>query len=367
MNLMVKEIGSEFWIDYTPETSRDNKMNWLKKFGKYNLLSSGRGAISLMLEEVNPCSETVLLPSYICESVIIPFIEKGYECFFYDLNLDMTPNIESIMKFDQVGMFVHMGYFGFQTNCNLLYIINHLKCKSTIIVEDVTHSMFSKYERFDENDFYIGSIRKWLGIISGGFLASEKVFIDEVNNLNTEFIQLRENSLFLKREYIKHENMELKKIFLDQFDEAEEELDENPEAYKIDEISLDILKSFNEDELINKRRKNYKCLLDGLKQKEYIEIPFKILSSEICPLFFPIIIKNNRDYIRKKLIAERIYCPIHWPIPPQIDISKHLLTEEIYDNILSIPCDQRYDIDDMSRIIEVINKYENINETKERT
>ncbi|GLI51888.1 hypothetical protein TSYNTROOL_19740 [Tepidanaerobacter syntrophicus] len=40
----------------------------------------------------------------------------------------------------------------------------------------------------------------------------------------------------------------------------------------------------------------------------------------------------------------------HLPVPKEIDISKYASSSNIYNNILSIPCDQRYDIEDMKRV-----------------
>ena len=57
--------------------------------------------------------------------------------------------------------------------------------------------------------------------------------------------------------------------------------------------------------------------------------------------------------IRKRLIENKIYIPILWP---------NVLTENNEDsieykyanNILPIPCDQRYGIEDMKKIIKLI-------------
>ena len=55
-----------------------------------------------------------------CESVIIPFIEHGYSFYFYEIKEDLSPNIDSINAYENIGIFVHMGYYGFSTNSNLL-------------------------------------------------------------------------------------------------------------------------------------------------------------------------------------------------------------------------------------------------------
>ena len=351
---MKREIGSEFWINEIIEDSEVKTPNWLSKFGNVVLTSSGRAAITLLLQQLDTDFKTALLPSYICDSVIMPFIEMGYVCYFYDVEKDLSVNIDYILNFDNIGVFLHIGYFGFKTNSNLERVIKHFKVKSTVIVEDVTHTLFSNYDRFYENDFYVGSIRKWAGIPSGGFLASNIDVKNKPLHIHEEFTKIRKEALLLKHEYIKTHDLKLKEKFLNQFSEAEEILENDSSIYSIDEFSLHQLNNLNVQELIEKRRKNYAYLKDKLNDINLIEILFKDLDENICPMFFPILIKENRNQIRKFLIDEEIYCPVHWPIPKQINIDEYRNSYKIYNSVLSIPCDQRYDLKDMERIISVL-------------
>lgn len=356
---MMREIGSEFWLENLNYNLRiNNTPSWLENYGDIIFTSSGRGAISLLLKQISPHYKTALLPAYICDSVISPFIEHGYTCFFYDVEKDLSPIInEEIYK--NIGIFLHMGYFGFSTNSSLLDIIQHFKKTSTVIIEDVTHTLFSDFERFKENDFYIGSIRKWFGIPSGGFLASstKKIkkteLIDELND--NEFTLLRKEALICKRNYIESNNSGLKNIFLKLFSDAEEILDKDFTPYAIDDLSMKIIKSLNSESLVMRRRENFLTLVEGLKKIDYLQPLFSYLGKNECPLFFPILIEHNRDEIRRKLINEQIYCPIHWPIPIEVRKGNNPNAIKIYNSILSIPCDQRYDMNDMKRIINVLS------------
>ena len=67
-----------------------------------------------------------------------------------------------------------------------------------------------------------------------------------------------------------------------------------------------------------------------------------------CPIFVPIL-TTNREAIRKKLIENEIYCPIHWPKP------NDKCESNLYELELSLICDQRYNEADMQRIVDVIN------------
>jgi len=347
---MFKEIGSEFWLDNIINVSNSNRKDWLTQFGEITLTASGRGAITLLLQQVKPKYKTALLPSYICNSMILPFIEEGYYCYFYKINYDLSPDIESIDLSKKIGIFVHMGYYGFPTNANLSNVIEDFRSRSTIIIEDVTHTLFSKYDRNLQNDFYVGSIRKWLGVPSGGFLGSKELEIKNIESTNDYFSELRLQALLEKSEYIKTNDNELKLSFLDKFAIAEELLAKDLSPYQIDNISLNIINSLDINDLVNKRRSNFQFLSAEMTKFKEIKPFFNELSNNICPIFYPIMIKEGRDYVQKELIKNRIYCPIHWPKPDQIE-NKSL---EIYNSILSIPCDQRYDVSDMKRILSIL-------------
>lgn len=351
---MVVEIGSEFWLEERESTVKLELPKWISKFGDSVLTSSGRGAINLLLQQVNPRHKTVLLPAYICESVISPFINQGYKCYFYEINKDLSPNIDSILLFNNIGVFLHMGYFGFHTNENLLEVLRYLKKLSTIVVEDITHTLFSKLVRFEENDFYVASIRKWIGLPSGGFLASSRVHIDKVLNKSESFSEIRREALVNKGKYIRYGDENLKEVYLNQFSKAEALLNQDIGAYSIDSLSRELINSLEFDELIKKRKENFMQLLTGLHGQDFIEPLFLDMDEGVCPLFFPVVIKNDRDEVRRRLINKKIYCPVHWPIPNQILGQRIKRKLGIYNNTLSIPCDQRYGSKDMQRIISVL-------------
>lgn len=350
------EIGSEFYIGKTEWDiikHSDGLPQWLSKYGNITLTSSGRGAISLILSQIKPKIKKVLLPVYICDSVIKPFISAGYDCIFYNLNSDFTVELDCLIHSD-LGVFLHMGYFGFHTNKNMDSTLQVLKEKSVIIIEDVTHTLFSNYPRYASNDFCFGSIRKWFGIPSGGFLASHKIVNFELLDASNNFVNLRETGLHRKSDYMKSRDKSTKSIYLSEFKRAEQILDEDFSPYKIDHTSELIIKNIDEKQLGNSRKTNYIFLLEQLNDVEGIEIIFNNLETDIIPMFFPIHVKLSRDKLRFNLIEKEIYCPVHWPIPMQLNEYLNSITKEIYDSILSIPCDQRYQIKDMRRITNAI-------------
>lgn len=339
------EIGSEFWVNHKDVNENGLVPKWLLKYGNVILTSSGRGAITHILNNVQLKNKTVLLPTYICESVIKPFVEYGYKCLFYGIMDDLNACIDDLLNHHDIGFFLHMGYFGYPTNHQVGSIIKKFKDNYTVIIEDVTHTLFSSITYYNENDFYIGSIRKWMGIPDGGFVASTRRKLPTLSNENKVFASLRLDALRIKGEFITSGNYDLKNEFLAKFNDSELLLDNDINPYAISDISSSLLNGQDVELICRQRRLNYNHLYDNLNNLESIRVLLPKANQNICPLFFPILIPQ-RDLVRKKLIEKDIYCPIHWSKSEMITDS-----DSLYDNELSIPCDQRYDTKDMDKII----------------
>jgi len=162
---MLNEIGSEFWLSEIPEANSGEQLpSWLTKWPHLALTSSGRGATNLAIKLLpgELISKTALLPAYCCHTMIDPFLQAGFEVFFYDIKKEnLEPDLESVEKYikQNIGVVLHMGYFGFETNKNLSAILEVFKNTGTKIIEDVTHTLFSDFGCNGINDFDVADDR----------------------------------------------------------------------------------------------------------------------------------------------------------------------------------------------------------------
>ena len=148
------------------------------------------------------------------------------------------------------------------------------------------------------------------------------------------------------------------KDFLQNFILAESILETNYHHKGPDKSSLEKIKNLNVPYLYNRRRSNFISLSEGLSNfSEFGIFPLvSTLSINDCPLFFPIIVSDNkRDKLRKFLIENKIYCPVHWPLSSIHTINDK--SKEIFNNELSIICDQRYETSDMKFIVNKIKEF----------
>lgn len=344
------EIGSEFGLE---EYGIQPSSLFTDMGADTHWLMSGRCAIYYILKEISTRDKkkTAYLPAYICHTVIDPFLKSNYQLIYYDVNESLKPVFDNAVM-GNLSVVVIIDYFGF-TNENSAFI-KACQQQDIIVIEDMSHSIFSK-QPSAEADYAIGSLRKWLGIPGGGWaLSMGEAFTTQTTDPNLTYIQYRAEALRLKKAYMDNHDETLKTASMELFSRAEEWLEHGFDLYGEDSLSDQIAANFPLQTIKQRRRRNYTVLQQGLHNSKHIKVIFPELPNTVCPMFFPIY-TDNRDYLKSKLIANRIYPPVHWPIAAAINIARFPQARQVYASILSLPCDQRYDDDDMQRIVEVIN------------
>lgn len=347
---MKKEIGSEFWSESLNNLHNDIRYyTGLEEFNPVFALS-GRTALDLIIEDIFLARkvESVYMPSFCCESMIEPFVKHGVNPVFYDVVVG-NGGLECCYEDNSCDIVFLIDYFGFLGNS----IIDYAKQQKTlgkIVIYDTTHSLFCRGIDYKEFDYTFASIRKWFAI-NGGLAIKNGIWNKHFSLINNSEYELTRNAAFnLKRDYIiGRVSEEKKELFLKLYADAEERLDHDYKMYQMPYKDSKILELYDYQELINKRRQNAKYLIDNLLGLENVTLLYNGIRENDVPLFIPIRVKGRRDYLRKKLIEQKIYLPIHWPVSKYHKLSS--LTNEIYREELSVVCDQRYDLDDMEFIV----------------
>lgn len=342
MSINVKEIGSEFSCD---ETYQRLSFKFPVDFNDELLTFCGRTSIEIILEN-NPKIKKAMLPSYCCDSMIEPFRNQNIEVVFYNVNYNRGLQIDLKLEPDIDAIF-WCNYFGYRHDMpDLSCFINN----GGIVIEDITHSLFSLQQYNKQSQFLVASLRKWGPLLSGGFCASRDYSFNDVKLEfpNETFVNKKAKAMLLKEQYLDDGNEIKKEKYLSLFNESNQWLSTNYSHLKIDMKSRRIIQGNDYERMVKIRKRNAKLLHDGLKNHPDISFLFEMAQMD-CPIFVPIIVKNNkRDFFRKKLIDNKVYCPIHWPKPNATCISN------LYDNELSLICDQRYSAADMYRIINIL-------------
>ena len=171
--MMKNEIGSEFCEPLMPGDGRFN--HDVDRYESRQFVDSGRSAIELAIRDILSDKSvtsaiSVYMPSYFCDSMVIPFKRNGIEIFFYDVTVDKN-GINFDFDFSNRHKIVFlMNYFGFE-NAAIHNIASHEKARGKTVIYDATQAIFAS---FPEADYVVISFRKWFYSIAAMLLKKEK-------------------------------------------------------------------------------------------------------------------------------------------------------------------------------------------------
>lgn len=340
------ELGSEFEFCIEFKENNDNIFHYLDEF--YTLYTaSGRSALRVILNKFD--FKTVLLPEYICESVVECF--HGMNIIFYTVNEDLSIDVNSLfnkLEMHNIDCVYIMHYFGKLQNDNILQKINKWKReKKFVVIEDTTHSIFTKPMTI--GDYCICSLRKWFCIPDGGVLYSKKdVSHIKLCDSDYKLIGKKLYAMILKRLYLSNVLIDCNPEYRQLFCQFDEDLDTSIYNEKISSLSIGLLKTISISEEIKQRKENYVFVLKKLNS--YIDPVIEMEDS--CPLVLPIF-EKERDNFREYLIEHRVFCAVHWPIKNENTYN----AEDISKKIISLPIDSRYSRKELQYLVDTIKAY----------
>lgn len=351
---MSYEIGSHFEIDDNIELKGNQYTDWLPNLGDATYTFSGRSAIELAILDIKQFREikSCYMPSYCCNSMLQPFIKNNINVEFYEVNFSEDVGLTyDIDKNKNCDIFFAMSYFGLEIY-QLDDVIQKFSEQNKIIIEDITHRLLSQTSFSKNADYCIASLRKWFPVASGGYITKNNGVLYKKPNLSSErLVNEKIKAMYSKKKYLEGNDIS-KDEFLQSFKRFELIIKDIDSNYKIDDFSLKIISSIDVEDVRLKRRRNAKVLYEGINMYSNIAplIPLPDFE-ENTPLFVPIVLLDGkRDDLQSALIKNDIYCPIHWP-------QEEYINSNIPEIELSLICDQRYSIQDMEYILDVINQW----------
>ena len=313
----MKEIGGYFELELQKKVEYHNEP--LK-------LNSGRNAFKYILKVRTP--KKVFIPNYICNSVIEPLEELkiNYEFFNIDENFEIVQDV--ILKENE--MIFYVNYFALKSN----YIKSLVDKYSDKLIIDNTQAFFEKPLKGIDT---IYSPRKFFGVSDGGYLSTNK-FLDE---------DLEQDESYASSIQILGRMDKNASTFYDDYQKAEQRLINQP-IKQMSKLTENILSSIAYESVIKKRKDNFDYLHKELENMNLIKIESDL---EFVPFVYPLMIED--ESLRQKLIEKKIYIAKYWnEVLNRQNISD--IEKDFVNMILPLPVDQRYDLDDMKRIIEVI-------------
>ncbi len=354
---MKVEIGSEFWAGCTPLDGSGVKQ-LLPAGMEVHYTLCGRTALELVLRDAMKKRQIrkAYLPSYCCHTMIEPFVAKGVQVQFYDVYFTDIGIYCSFAEDNDCDLVFLMDYFGFLGDKTALRAVRQ-KAVGKCVVYDATHSLFCENMDYSPYDYVFGSFRKWFGV-NAGFCAKRGSW-DAFPMLiqNAAYTAVRNTAFADKQQFMAGKFVD-KQRFLDAFSRAEESLETDYVGYGPDAESMKILETVNVEFIRSKRRENATYAIQEISalSSGIVSSPYKRVTAQDCPLFVPLRVEpEKRAALRRILIENKVYLPIHWPLSDLHCTND--VSQQIYATELSFVCDQRYDLRDMERAIEIIRSF----------
>jgi dTDP-4-amino-4,6-dideoxygalactose transaminase len=121
-------------------------------------------------------------------------------------------------------------------------------------------------------------------------------------------------------------------------------------------LSSAIVSAVNLRQVMARRRANFRELLGASRGRvlgRVLEPIYSVLPAGVSPLVFPVrVARGTRDALRRRLHEARVYCPVHWPLPPGVNRSRFPESARLAAQMIGIPLDQRYDASAMKELID---------------
>jgi hypothetical protein len=289
-------------------------------------LNNGRNALLYLLKARG--IKKIYLPHYLCDSVSDMCIRNGYKLEHYNIDAKFMPIFDRKLAGDEYLYIVN--YYGQITNEKVL----DLKRKHKQIILDNTQAFF---QRALPGIDTIYSCRKYFGVPDGAYLSTD-------TRLNED----------LKVDVSKDRMTHILGRFEGKASDYYEHFQKNDASFKIEplkymsKLTHNILGAVDYKKVRRIRNENYSYLESELGGKNKLQ-----LTTPDGAFAYPFYIKNGIE-IRKAMAQKKIYIPILWPNVIK-DTQEYCIEYNYAANILPLPCDQRYGLDEMKYIVSNLN------------
>ncbi len=290
-------------------------------------LNNGRNALLYILK--SKYAKKLYIPYYLCDVIRNMLEINNYDFDYYQINSDFRPIFNKNLAKGEYLYIVN--YYGQLTDEELVYF----KKKFGQIIVDYTHAFFQKPILGIDT---IYSCRKFFGVPDGAYLSSDTKLSDEIG---TDSSKDRMTHLLGRYE-------ESASVYYKYFKENDETL--NSQSIKhMSKLTHNILGAIDYERVRNIRNENYNYLESRLCKQNKLK-----LKTPDGAFTYPLYIENGME-IRRALVKKKIYIPTFWPNVID-DTSAESIEYKYTANILPLPCDQRYGIDDMQHIVEELKR-----------
>lgn len=298
-------------------------------------LNLGRTALIFMLEQMH--IHTLYVPRFLCGSVLDTCLMRHVALKYYAIDKAMRPVFDSPLS-DGEGFYL-VNLYGQLTEEELLAWAGRVGSDRLIV--DHTHAFF---QRSLPGVPALYSIRKFFGLSDGAYVTfgtseGDAAARQAYEELPQDHSSGRMTHILGRYEYPASE------FYQAMLDNAHS-YDEDPQILKMSALTENLLRGIDYDYTKKAREKNFRALHDILGSSN--RFPLRMPDG---PFTYPFYCPDGLT-VRRAMAKEKIFVPTYWGNVLR-DCPPDSIEYDYAANILPLPCDQRYNEEDMERVAAV--------------
>jgi hypothetical protein len=309
---------------------------WIGNSEQVWFLHNARSALHALWSTTRP--RRIWLPAYVC-SEVAGAVPLGQNVRYYPLDELLSPRIDYLATQVRSGDHVLViNYFGRPADRNLIALAGDLPDVGWI--EDRAHALDPVDSAWA--DWLLYSPRKLFGVPDGGILIARETELQPLVAAASIDLSFILPSLERFEDPEEHDNQRWYASYLHQ------EAAMRVGLQAMSRLTVAVLNASDLQADGKARRHNYQLLRGRLENWAFFPTP----TISFSPMGFPIRVKSAATLCRK-LSEARIFAARHWrviPSDPSIFTAEHQLAREL----VTLPCDYRYDESDMHRVADAV-------------
>jgi hypothetical protein len=338
-------------------------------------LATGRSALFHMIGRLQiEHARTVLLPCYVAEGVIQPFLRAEFQIRFYRLRANLTPMIEDVDALLQrtpgVAVVIVLHYFGFPVRSDELDSVLHRH--ACVVVDDFAHAPFamsaSGAPLADDSQVALFSLNKVLPVADGAIMVSKRDDIDlsldesVLLELPKAIQQAYQRHLQAARELFESDNPVGGEKALHELERAYEEyysgINSDLRPHRQSAHSQRVESAFPMTALIESRRRNSRMVYDGVSDRT-----FSLVHADLPPGVVPFCIPARVPAARRRQILDELFqqgvmlstLQDKWDFIPRDRRASYPIEAAFIDEHVLIPVSEFISTEAMREMISLLN------------
>lgn len=338
------------------------------RYSRQVLTNNGRTATIYLLRHCLPFGpdDVLLLPDYLCLSILTAVEEAGVRYRFYRIGRDLSIDMESLdaqlaMQGDGQAKGIYIiPYFGVPYDAAIVRQLRAIREHTGIpIIEDITQTLLTADEaRVGFGDYLVGSTRKWFAMTDGGILAARDgaAFTDAPLEDAYNEAAYKQLLISLLREQYDAQPELSRQDYLAWEAEANRVRYTDLAVREMTEFARNVLFASDLAAIAERRRANYAHLHARLSRLPGVTILSKPMDGPEYVPFGLVVLVEERDRFYRYLADRDVIGEIQWILPldhydPGSD------ARYLSDHNLMLHCDQRYTEREMDLVADAVEAF----------